>query len=306
MASQPVFAQNIIAMVWDFDKTLIPGYMQAPLFAAYGVSERDFWSEVNARQADYQQQVGLVSSEIVYLNHILEYTRKDIFRNLNNARLKTLGSELGFCAGLPDYFKHIQALLHEHPDYLRHEITLEHYVVSTGLRQMILGSAIAPYVAGVWGCEFLERDARISELGYVLDNTTKTRALFEINKGANKFPEKIDVNATIAPEYRRIPFEQMIYIADGPSDVPVFSLLRKNGGNTYAVYDSGSHEQFKQVKALQDQGRVQSFGEADYSAHSQTSMWLRTVVAEIADQIVTKREATLSNSVGVAPRHINE
>ena len=72
------------------------------------------------------------------------------------------------------------------PTFAAHGIEVEHYVVSTGLRQMILGSALAEHIVDVWGCELLEFDGQLSKLGYVLDNTSKTRALFEINKGANK------------------------------------------------------------------------------------------------------------------------
>ena len=119
---------------------------------------------------------------------------------------------------------------------------------------MIRGSAIAPCVNGIWGCEFIENPIppgflqqeelpidpvlEISQIGMMIDNTTKTRALFEINKGTNKNPA-IDVNADIRPEDRRVPFQNMIYIADGPSDVPSFSVVKKNGGKTYAVYRSG-------------------------------------------------------------------
>ena len=127
-------------------------------------------------------------------------------------------------------------------------MTVEHYIVSTGLRQMVMGSKIANLVDGVWGCEFVDdvaepgylgkapklfgsTDATIRGIGYAIDNTTKTRALFEINKGTNKHAD-IDVNASLSPEDRRVPFQNMIYIADGPSDVPAFSIVNQYGGRT--------------------------------------------------------------------------
>lgn len=303
-----LFLQNVIALVWDFDKTLIPGYMQEPLFERFAVDARTFWEEVNALPGEYRKRgVELISTEVLYLNHILEYTRRGIFAGLSNKVLRELGAQLQFYPGLPEFFQRLKARIDADLEFRNHEIRIEHYVVSTGLRQMILGSAIKPFVDGVWGCELLESRSGdqpvVEQLGYVLDNTTKTRALFEINKGSNKHPE-IDVNSLMADEDRRIPFQNMIYIADGPSDVPVFSLLNRNGGATFAVYQRGSEAQFRQVNRLQRQGRVQSFGEADFAEGSQTCMWLTATAETIARRIVADRERALGEKVGSPPQHL--
>lgn len=229
---------------------------------------------------------------------------------MNNERLKAFGAELEFYPGLPEFFSRLKQEIAAQTHFADHEITLEHYIVSTGLRQMIMGSAIAEHVDGVWGCELLEdeRDGEllVSHLGYVLDNTTKTRALFEINKGVNKHPGEIDVNAQIADSDRRVPFRNMIYIADGPSDVPVFSVLNRNSGRTYAVYRRGSSAQFKQVNQLLRDRRVQAFGEADYTPESQTSMWLSHTVNEVAQHIADERQRVMREKVSKPPRHLNE
>ena len=165
---------------------------------------------------------------------------------LNNVILAKCGAEIRFYPGLPEFFATSKAWVADKPEYRKHDIRLEHYIVSTGLAKMIRGSAIAPHVDGVWGCEFIENplqpgflqqkelelsaDAEIAQIGMVIDNTTKTRALFEINKGTNK-NSAIDVNSRVAAEDRRIPFQNMIYIADGPSDVPSFSVVKGNGGH---------------------------------------------------------------------------
>jgi hypothetical protein len=220
---------------------------------------------------------------------------------------------------LPGFFDEVKRSVKNNPIYQQHEIQVEHYIVSTGLRQMILGSKIAPFIDGVWGCEFVENPPSagyldkpakkkpqetkiISQIAYALDNTTKTRAVFEINKGTNKIPG-IDVNANIPDEDRRVPFQNMIYIADGPSDIPVFSIVNQFGGRTFAVYRPGSKEEFSQVNNLQKQGRVQSFGEANYTQGSQTAMWLKNAASEIADQIVVNRERALGDKIGQPPRH---
>jgi hypothetical protein len=97
----------------------------------------------------------------------------------------------------------------------------------------------------------------------------------------------------------------MIYVADGPSDVPVFSVLNRYGGRTFAVYRSGSSKEFAQVNNLQKQGRVQSFGEANYVDGSQTAMWLKNAVTEIAEQIVKHREKAMGEKIGRPPKHLN-
>lgn len=318
-----LFPQTTIAMIWDFDCTLIPGYMQDPLFRRFGIDGGQFWAEVNALPEFHRDHgATLVSDDTIYLNHILTYVREGRFTGLNNALLRELGRELEFYPGLPEFFPRIKQLIASQPSFAKHDISVEHYIVSTGLRQMILGSAIAEHVDGVWGCDFVERvpppgflegvqqeldpEPELKDIVYVIDNTTKTRAVFEINKGVNKYPDEITVNAQMAPDDRRIPFEHMVYIADGPSDVPVFSILNQYGGSTYAVYNGGSSSQFRQVKTLAQQGRVQGYGPADYSEGTHTDMWLRSQAEDIALKIVRVREEALGDRVGRPPRHILE
>ena len=318
---QQLFLQNIIACIWDFDKTLIPGYMQAPIFDHYRVDAKKFWKEVNELPKYYRKDgLDLIVPDTVYLNHFITYARHGIFKGLNNRRLREFGTEIEFYKGLPEFFDEVKQFVRADPTYRQHDIRVEHYIVSTGLRQMILGSKIAPHVDGVWGCEFLENppppgylsadrktaaDAPkiISQIAYALDNTTKTRAVFEINKGSNKIPD-IDVNAMIPDEDRRVPFQNMIYIADGPSDIPVFSLINRFGGRTFAVYQPGSKNEFAQVNNLQKQKRVQSFGEANYTEGSQTSMWIKNAIMEISKLIVKNRERALGEKIGKPPKHL--
>ena len=320
--SQPLFLQNIIACIWDFDKTLIPGYMQAPIFEHYRVDSKNFWKEVNGLPEFYRKNgLDLIVPDTVYLNHFITYARKGIFKGLNNKRLRELGAEIEFYKGLPEFFDEVKHFVKAQPAYRQHDIRVEHYIVSTGLRQMILGSKIAPYVDGVWGCEFVENPPQagyldpadrqasksphiISQIAYALDNTTKTRAIFEINKGTNKISD-IDVNANIPDEDRRVPIQNMIYIADGPSDIPVFSIVNRFGGRTFAVYQPGSNEEFSQVNNLQKQGRVQSYGEADYTGGSQTAMWINNAVNEIAELIVANRQRVLGDKIGKPPKHLD-
>jgi hypothetical protein len=318
--SSTLFTQNIIACIWDFDKTLIPAYMQAPLFRRYGVDEANFWAETNALAEHYRRRGYTISPEISYLNHILTHVLAGPMAGLNNKILRETGADIRFYPGLPEFFARSREWVTAKAEYRKHELQLEHYIVSTGLAEMIRGSAIAPHVEGIWGCEFIENPlqpgflrqkefgleaaAEIAQIGMMIDNTTKTRAIFEINKGTNKNPA-IDVNAKVTPEDRRIPLQNMIYIADGPSDIPSFSVVKKGGGKTYAVYNPAVRPEFEQNDRLRHAGRIDHYGPADYTGDSPTSHWLHLQIEKISDRIVADREAAVASRVARPPRHLN-
>jgi len=315
-----LFTQNIIACVWDFDKTLIPAYMQAPLFRRYGIDEASFWAETNAMAENYRKRGYNIAPEISYLNHLLTYVLAGKMPGLGNKVLRECGKEIDFYPGLPTFFESSRAWARAKPEYVKHEIQLEHYVVSTGLAEMIRGSALAPYIDATWACEFIENPlqpgflkqkefpleaaSEIAQIGVMIDNTTKTRAIFEINKGTNK-NAAIDVNAKVTPEDRRIPLQNMIYIADGPSDVPSFSVVKQGGGKTYAVYNPAVRAEFEQNDRLRHTGRIDHYGPADYTENSATTHWLHLQIEKICDRIVTDREAAVASRVTRPPRHLN-
>jgi len=313
--------QNVIAVIWDFDKTLIDGYMQKPIFEAYHVDEDAFWQEVSSLPAEYSKQGIRVNRDTIYLNHFITCVQQGIFPGLNNAKLREFGRRLTFYPGVPEIFKELEEAVSKNEKYKPFNIAVEHYIVSTGLAEVIRGSIVNDYVRGIWGCEFIEKPIKsaleireyekdeaicesvITQIAYAIDNTSKTRAIFEINKGSNLF-EEIDVNSKIAPENRRVPFENMIYIADGPSDVPAFSVIKSNGGKTFAVYPKGDQEAFKQVNQLIADGRIDMLGEADYSRDTTTYLWLKNQVISIADCIYEKKREQISRSASRAPRHL--
>lgn len=333
--STALFPQPVIAIIWDFDETLIPGYMQKPIFEHFGVDGDTFWDEVDQLPAHYADKGLKVSADTIYLNHILTYVRTGRFKGLNNQLLKELGKKLDIFPGIPEFLSSVKRSVEEDELFRAQGIQVEHYIVSTGLRQMILGSEIAQHVRDVWGCEFIEDPADpkdlpaqkemplgpggtrpkgrrghagqpvLSQVGYVIDNTTKTRAVFEINKGTNVDPS-IDVNAQIAEQDRRVPFQNMIYVADGPSDIPVFSIVNRFKGKTFAVYQAGSVEHFRKVYDLQAQDRIQGFGEARYEEGTQAHMWITHSAGEIARRIVQDRLLALKERVHAPPGHVVE
>jgi hypothetical protein len=314
-------AAKIIAVLWDFDKTLITGYMQTPLFEHYGVDPVRFWDEVNALP-EFHTRPGEGEpfiSDSLYLNHILTYVRQGVFAGLSNAMLRRLGTKQHLAAGVPGIFEDIARFTRDHQAFRDGTLGIEHYVISTGLRQMVLGSPVAPYMRHIWACEFLERiappgfldgavgapgDGAICDIGYIIDHTTKTRAIFEINKGVREHLG-VNVNTSIPEDQRRVPFENMIYIADGPSDIPSLSVINQFGGSTFGVYQPDSPRDLEQARQMLDQKRVQGIGPADYRQGSDTQRWLLDRIAGIADRLArSPAVAATAAPFAATPGHI--
>ena len=300
---------NIIAVIWDFDKTLVDGYMQDPIFEKYDVDAKKFWEEVNSLPDKYwNDQKVKVNKDTIYLNHFINKTKEGIFKGLNNEILFELGKELKFYKGIPEIFEKTKEIIEKNPIFQEYNIKVEHYIVSTGMKNMIEGSIIKKYVEGIWGCELIQikdkdNNWEISEIGYTIDNTSKTRAIFEINKGINKNPE-YDVNAKIKEGNRRVLFKNMIYIADGPSDVPAFSVIKKGGGSTFAIYPKSDRKAFQQVEKLREDNRVDMYAEADYSEGTTTYMWIINKIEELAQNIVNEEKSKLEASISDSPKHL--
>lgn len=300
---------NVIAVIWDFDKTLVDGYMQDPIFKKYNLKSDKFWEEVNSLPKKYFEEQGVkVNPDTIYLNYFINKTKDGTLKGLNNKLLKELGKELKFYKGIPEIFEKTKKLLDNSSTYKEYGITIEHYIVSTGMLEMIKGSSVFKHIKNVWACEFIQRKDKdgnweISEIGYTIDNTSKTRAIFEINKGVN-VNDNYDVNAKISENARRVLFENMIYIADGPSDVPAFSLINKHGGSTFAIYPKENTKAFKQVEKLRRDGRVNMYAEADYSEGTTTYMWITNKILELADKIVKKEKEKINSSISDSPKHL--
>lgn len=242
------------------------------------------------------------------MNHFINKTKEGIFKGLNNEILFELGKELKFYKGIPEIFEKTKEIIEKNPIFQEYNIKVEHYIVSTGMKKMIEGSAISSNVEYIWGCELIQSkdengDFEISEIGYTIDNTSKTRAIFEINKGINKNPE-YDVNAKIKEGNRRVLFKNMIYIADGPSDVPAFSVIKKGGGSTFAIYPKSDLKAFQQVEKLREDNRVDMYAEADYSEGTTTYMWITNKIEELAQNIVNEEKRKLDASISESPKHL--
>lgn len=298
--------KEIIALIWDFDKTLVDGYMQDPIFEEYNVDPKGFWTQNNEEIKKIEGKGLWVNHDTFYLNFFLRKIKNEEFKGLNNPKLKELGNKIKFYPGVLEFFRDIQAAINDNSKYSDNEIKLEHYIISTGFRQMIEGCPLRQYIKKAWGCELIEDETGMPiEVGYSIDNTTKTRALFEISKGVGiEDRDNIDVNTKMAESDRRVHFINMVYIADGPSDIPAFSVINKNGGATFAVYPKGNSQALKQVDQLRRDGRVQMYAEADYSKGTTANMWLTETVTTLADKIIRDRKDYFKKYNTGTPKHL--
>ena len=300
---------NIIAVIWDFDRTLVDGYMQDPIFKKFGIDSSKFWSDMEAAKEECAKRAYRVNKDTYYVNYFIRCAHDGTLQGLNNAMLKEAGSEQKFYPGVEQLLKTIKETFKDDPEYSEYGIQVENYIVSTGFAETIRGTSLMPWIDGIWGCELLDGPdghggTVINEMVYTIDNTTKTRALFEINKGIGKVPD-IDVNSQIEKSMRRVQFEHMIYIADGPSDIPAFSVVKQNGGLTFAIYPKGDYRAMQQVDQMRASGRVDMYGEADYSPDTTASMWITDKIRQIGKKILTDEKAKIRASASDVPKHLN-
>lgn len=268
--------QNIVAVIFDFDDTLTDE-STTKLLEEYGIAPVEFWktqNEVLIAKHGWDPVPG-------YLKLMLDNVGPDKpFGKLKNSDLRAFGSTLKFYPGVARLFTSLRKLASEHRASNPH---IEFYVITSGLEEIVRGSKIAKELSGVWGCQFAEAGGMIAHIKNVVSFTEKTRHLFEINKGINdKRKKPYAVNEDVKLGDRRIPFSNMIYVGDGLTDVPCFSLVSKLGGRSVGVFDpskAGSPKRaFEKLIAPQ---RVMSIHSPKYGPNDDLGSFLRVVVNQI-------------------------
>ncbi|MBV9275776.1 MAG: haloacid dehalogenase-like hydrolase [Verrucomicrobia bacterium] len=289
--------QNTVGIVYDYDQTLSPAYMQDDvIFPAFGINAEKFWR----RCAELVQAEGY-DQELAYMKCLLDYLAVD---RPTNDQLRQLGAGMSLYRGLPDMFQEFEKGLLT-PAQQEAGIRVEHYVVSSGLKVLIEGSRIRPYLRAAFGCEYAEdTDGRITFPKRVISHTQKTQYLFRINKGLLDMSQ--DVNDHMPDDVRPIPFQNMIYVGDGPTDVPCFTIMKKNGGNAIAVYnpDEPNRSSFRKCFDLATRAnRVRHIAPADYRDNSHLRLLLEEMVREIVDRMLAERKSSAEAGVVHAPKH---
>lgn len=275
--------QPTIALLYDFDKTLCTKDMQEYTFIPHvGISSDAFWSESNRLASDRK-----MDKILAYMYVMLETAhtaKKSIRRNDFVAH----GRGLEFFPGVPDWFGRINAF------GAAQGVAVEHYIISSGLREIIEGSSIYHHFREVFACEFLynENDVACWPKNCV-NYTTKTQFLFRINKGVLDISNDSDLNSFTPEQDRPIPFRNMIYIGDGLTDVPCMKLVKLSGGYSVAVYTQESKEKAGELLSA---GRVNFTAPADYSAGGELDATIQDIIRKMAicDKLERQSERQLN------------
>ena len=261
----------IIALIYDFDGTLSPGNMQEFGFIqAIGKKPQEFWQESD------NIAVGQDASNILsYMKLMFDEARKAGIK-LRRDDFRKFGASVELFDGVKEWFGLINAYGRERG------VKVEHYINSSGLAEMIEGTAIADEFKRIFACSFLyNEDGEAEWPGVAVDYTAKTQFLFKINKGILSVRDNKKVNESKAEDNKRIPFPHMIYFGDGETDVPCMKIVKMFGGNSIAVYNPEIKKKVYVARKLLRQQRVNFITPADYTKESRTYQ----VVCAIIDKI---------------------
>ena len=260
-------ARPIACLIYDFDKTLSPNNMQEYGFLkGLKIEPADFWAE--CRRFAVENRMDSVLAYMFKMKEkaqgVMELSR-DVFRRL--------GGSIEFFPGVTDWFDRINA----YGDGLG--LTVEHYIVSSGLTEIIEGSAIAKHFHEIFAASYCY-DAQGHPLwpSSAVNYTNKTQFIFRINKGILDVTNDIDLNAFTPEDRRRVPYRNMIYVGDGLTDVPSMKLTRSKGGFSIAVHPPGETQM---VDDMLLQNRVDFALPADYSAGSELERVVQAVLRQI-------------------------
>ena len=241
-----------LALIYDFDGTLAPGNMQEHSFIpSLGMKSGEFWEEANklAREND-------VGPVLAYM-HVMLARSRELGVPVGRDMLRKHAERLPLFPGVDMWFDTVGR---EHGD-----IVIEHFIISSGLREMIRGTAIASEFTRIFASDFIYDSAGIAVgTGLEVNYTNKTQFLFRINKGAYEVWDGASVNRPMSDTDRPIPFSNMIYFGDGETDVPCIRVLSDNGGHAIGVYAPESAAAKEGVDRLVRDGRVRHAMPADF------------------------------------------
>ena len=269
----------IIALIYDFDGTLSPGNMQEFGFIqAIGSTPEEFWSKSDGIATGQD-----ASNILAYMKLMYDEARRNGIR-LTREDFRRYGSDIVLFDGVREWFRNVN-------EYgRRHGVIIEHYINSSGLKEIIEGSPIAKEFKHIFAGSFIYDEAGEAEWpGIAVDFTAKTQFLFKIQKGIFSSRDAKRVNESMAEDAKRIPFTQMIYFGDGETDIPSMKVVNMFGGNAIAVFNPTDPRKRGLARKLLRQGRVNFITPAVYNRESRTFR----LVCAIIDKVKADNELKL-------------
>ena len=267
-----------MAICYDFDKTLSPDDMQAfTLIPSFGIDNKSFWEESNKLAKD-----NLMDNNLSWMYQLLNYSklkrlpiRRDYFNEI--------GADVQLYNGVEGWFNRVNKYAEQKG------IDVEHYIISSGLKEIIEGNPIASNFRRIYASSYLYSTDGVAEWpAQAVNYTNKTQFIFRIAKG---FLEEYDerVNYSMPSADLVIPYENIVYIGDSLTDIPCMRLVKSKGGYSIGVYDPIKNNRSK-VYQLYIDGRISFYAPANYSANSEVFNYMKQIIDEIATREVIKTE----------------
>ena len=266
--------QLTTALIYDFDGTLSEGNIQEHSFIpSLNINIEDFWREVKEiSKANDADQI------LVYMHQMLKIA-KEKGQNITKKMLREHGASAPLFKGTNDWFDRINKYSSTR------NLHLEHYIISSGIHEMILGCPISKYFKNIYASKFIYEDGIAKWPGIGINYTTKTQYLFRINKGIENSWDDKRLNTFMPSDERPTPFTRMIFIGDGETDIPSMKMVRIQGGHSIAVFDPKKWEMSdtkKLVRRLISEDRVSFVAPADYLEDSQLDVTIKGILGKIA------------------------
>lgn len=261
----------VLAICYDFDKTLSPDDMQAQGYiqeAGYDVP--DFWRKSNDL-ADHNE----MDQNLAYMFLMKEESDGKIL--FTRQKLEEYGSRVKLFPGVEEWFERIRAY------GKKQNVMVEHYIISSGLKEMIEGTSVAKAGAfeKIYASSFYYNEKGVAVWpAQVVNYTGKTQFLFRIEKGVLDVNDP-GVNESFPPEKLRVPFRNMVYIGDSDTDIPCMKLVSANGGYSIGVYNAETLEKGKVYKMMRDK-RIRYFAPADYTEGSELDILVKKIIDRTA------------------------
>lgn len=279
--------KRIIAVCYDFDKTLAPDDMQSFTFIpSVGMEIDDFWAE-----SDQLARENGMDKNLAWMKLMLDKAREG-GHSIERSAFEALGRKVPLYPGVEAWFELINR------EAAAMGIQAEHYIISSGLKEIIQDSAIAPYVTRIYASTFYYSKENIALWpAQAINYTNKTQYIFRIAKGA--FDENDDrVNASLSDEELYLPYENMVYIGDSDTDIPCMRLVKSKGGTSIGVYDPMKKNEEKIHRLFRD-GRINYFAPSDYREGGGLHRIMKKVIRLIAArEDLFQEETALRNRAG--------
>jgi hypothetical protein len=259
----------IIALLYDFDKTLCTTDMEDYAFIpALGMTPPEFWKIAN----DFGRE-NHMDGLLAYMYTMIDECRKRDIR-LDREFLIRCGGDVELFPGVREWFGRINAFGESQG------VEIEHYVLSSGLAEIIEGTGIRHEFKKVYACEFLyDRNGLASWPKLDVNFTNKTQFIYRINKGVLDVSDDRTLNSSMPDDSKRIPFTNMVYIGDGLSDVPCMKMMRSYGGQAIAVYQDSNRQG---VEELLSRRRVDFIFPADYREGTDLDLTVKNVIRKMS------------------------